>query len=92
MAAPICDKVKVLILMGQTKEKIRAAVEAAPNFKDSGLKIFMVKDMQEAVLTARENAEEGDIVSLTPACASFDMYRMFEDRGRHFKQLVNELV
>ena len=57
-----------------------------------GMAIFMVKDMQEAVLTARENAEEGDIVSLTPACASFDMYRMFEDRGRHFKQLVNELV
>ena len=50
------------------------------------------KDMAEAVNTAREQAEEGDIVSLTPACASFDMYRMFEDRGRHFKQLVNELV
>lgn len=92
MAAPICEKVKVLILMGETKEKIRAAVEAAPNFADSGLKIYMVKDMAEAVLTARENAEEGDIVSLTPACASFDMYRMFEERGRHFKQLVNELT
>ncbi|EGC03737.1 UDP-N-acetylmuramoyl-L-alanine--D-glutamate ligase [Ruminococcus albus] len=91
MAAPICEKVKVLILMGQTKDKIRAAVEAAPNFKTSGIKIITVKDMAEAVLTAREYAEEGDIVSLTPACASFDMYRMFEDRGRHFKQLVNEL-
>ncbi|MBR1864611.1 MAG: UDP-N-acetylmuramoyl-L-alanine--D-glutamate ligase [Ruminococcus sp.] len=92
MAAPICEKVKVLILMGQTAEKIRAAVTAAPNYADSGLKIFMVKDMQEAVQTAHDNAESGDIVSLTPACASFDMYRMFEDRGRHFKQLVNELV
>ena len=91
MAAPICDKVKVLILMGQTKDKIRAAVEAAPNYKTSGIKIITVKDMAEAVQTAREFAEEGDIVSLTPACASFDMYRMFEDRGRHFKQLVNEL-
>ena len=91
MAAPICEKVKVLILMGQTKDKIRAAVEAAPNYKTSGLKIITVRDMAEAVQTAREEAEEGDIVSLTPACASFDMYRMFEDRGRHFKQLVNEL-
>lgn len=91
MAAPICEKVKVLILMGETAEKIRAAVEAAPNFDGSGLRIFMVKDMQEAVQTARDNAEEGDIVSLSPACASFDMYRMFEDRGRHFKELVNAL-
>ena len=92
MAAPLCDKVKVLILMGETAEKIRAAVTAAPNYAESGLKIFMVKDMAEAVKTAHDNAAEGDIVSLTPACASFDMYRMFEERGKHFKQLVNALV
>ncbi len=91
MAAPICDKVKVLILMGETAGKIRAAVTAAPNYEGSGLKIFMVKNMQEAVQTAHDNAEEGDIVSLTPACASFDMYRMFEDRGRDFKDKVNAL-
>ena len=48
--------------------------------------------MAEAVKTAHDNAAEGDIVSLTPACASFDMYRMFEERGKHFKQLVNALV
>lgn len=92
MAAPICDKVKVLILMGQTAEKIRTAVTAAPNYSESGIKIIMVKDMKEAVETARKYAVEGDIVSLTPACASFDMYRMFEERGKHFKQCVNELV
>ena len=92
MAAPICDKVKVLILMGETAEKIRAAVTSAPNYDENNIKIFMVKDMAEAVKTARENAVAGDIVSLSPACASFDMYRMFEERGNHFKQLVNELV
>lgn len=91
MAAPICEKVKVLILMGQTKDKIREAVMAAPNYADSGIRIITVKDMKEAVETARRCAEEGDIVSLTPACASFDMYRMFEERGKHFKQCVNEL-
>jgi UDP-N-acetylmuramoylalanine--D-glutamate ligase len=91
MAAPICDKVKVLILMGETAQKIREAVTSAPNYEDSGLKIYMVKDMKEAVETAHDCAQPGDIVSLTPACASFDMYRMFEERGKHFKQCVNEL-
>lgn len=91
MAAPICDKVKVLILMGQTAEKIRTAVISAPNYQNSGLQIYMVKNMQEAVETARKYAVPGDVVSLSPACASFDMYRMFEERGNHFKQIVNEL-
>ena len=47
--------------------------------------------MAEAVNTAHSHAKNGDIVSLSPACASFDMYRMFEDRGNHFKSLVNAL-
>lgn len=91
MANAICEKVKVLILMGETKEKIRDAVMASPKYNENNTKIIIVKDMQEAVQTAYEHAQNGDIVSLSPACASFDMYRMFEDRGRHFKQLVNEL-
>lgn len=91
MADAICEKVKVLILMGETKEKIRDAVMSSKKYNPENTKIFIVKDMQEAVQTAYKYAEKGDIVSLSPACASFDMYRMFEDRGRHFKQLVNEL-
>lgn len=91
MADEICRKVKVLILMGETAQKINDAVAASSLFADSGLKIIRVNNMQEAVYAARENAENGDIVSLSPACASFDMYRMFEERGNHFKQLVNEL-
>ncbi|HAP79767.1 MAG TPA: UDP-N-acetylmuramoyl-L-alanine--D-glutamate ligase [Ruminococcus sp.] len=91
MADAICEKVKVLILMGETREKIRDAVMASEKYNPESTKIIIVKDMQEAVQTAYKYAEKGDIVSLSPACASFDMYRMFEDRGRHFKQLVNEL-
>lgn len=91
MADAICEKAKVLILMGQTAQKIQDAVTASSKFKDSGLKIIRVKNMQEAVAAAYENSHAGDIVTLSPACASFDMYRMFEDRGNHFKQLVNEL-
>lgn len=91
MADLVCEKVKLLILMGQTKEKIKAAVMASPKFADSGLEIIIVNDMAEAVNTAHSHAKSGDIVSLSPACASFDMYRMFEDRGNHFKSLVNAL-
>lgn len=91
MAELVCQKVKILILMGETREKIRLAVTSCPAFADSGLEIVTVNNMQEAVNAARERAVKGDIVSLSPACASFDMYRMFEDRGNHFKQIVNEL-
>lgn len=91
LAKPVNEKVKVLILMGQTAEKIKSAVTECDYFKTSGLKVIMVKDMEEAVHTAMGIAEKGDIVSLSPACASFDMYPMFEVRGRHFKEIVNSL-
>ena len=48
--------------------------------------------MEEAVAIARKMAVPGDIVSLSPASASFDLYRNFEERGRHFKTLVRELT
>lgn len=91
MADEICRKCKALILMGQTAQKIQDAVTASPLYRDSGLKIVRVENMPQAVKAAREQAVSGDVVSLTPACASFDMYRMFEERGKHFKQCVNEL-
>ena len=47
--------------------------------------------MEEAVAMARREAKEGEIVSLSPASASFDMYKDFEARGRHFKEIVHSL-
>ena len=47
--------------------------------------------MEEAVKLAHDNAAAGDIVSLSPACASFDMYPNFEARGKHYKAIVNAL-
>ena len=91
MAKPVNDHVKTLILMGATADKIEKAVTECDEYPASGLKIVHVKSMEEAVKTANELAVDGDIVSLSPACASFDLYRMFEDRGNHFKRLVNEL-
>lgn len=88
----ICDKVKTLIVMGATGGKIETAVRAAENYKDEGPVILHAESMEDAVALARENAVAGDIVSLSPASAAFDMYPNFEVRGRHFKELVNKLV
>ena len=91
MADLVNEKVKILILLGATGPKIEAAVTASPLYPDSGLKIVRVKTLEEAVRQAHKLANNGDIVSLSPASASFDLYNNFEERGRHFKRLVNEL-
>ena len=88
----INDKVKVLILLGDTAPKIEAAVKNADNYNAEELTIINVTNMEEAVAAAVENTEPGDIVSLSPASASFGLYRNFEERGNHFKSIVNGLA
>lgn len=92
MADTVNEKVKILILMGVTAEKIEKAVKGSDIYNPDRLEIVHVSSMEEAVATAREKAHEGDIVTLSPACASFDMYPNFEARGIHFKNLVKELA
>ncbi|MED9969983.1 MAG: UDP-N-acetylmuramoyl-L-alanine--D-glutamate ligase [Ruminococcus sp.] len=87
----INDKVKTLILLGDTAPKIEAAVKEAENYNAASIKIINVSNMEEAVAAAVENTAEGDIVSLSPASASFGLYRNFEERGNHFKSIVNAL-
>ncbi len=91
LAPEILAHVKVLVLMGDTGPIIEKAVRACPGFAESGLIIEHAEDMAQAVELARRNAKPGDIVSLSPASASFDKYPNFEVRGRHFKDLVNSL-
>ena len=91
LAPEILEHVKVLVLMGATGPKIEKAVRECPGFAESGLVILHAKDMKEAVDEARAAAKPGDIVSLSPASASLDLYPNFEVRGRHFKELVNAL-
>lgn len=86
----INEKVKTLILIGATAPKIEAAVREADNFTEA-LKIIHAKTFEDAVRISKDEAEDGDIVSLSPASASFDMFRDFEHRGNYFKELVNEL-
>ncbi|MBO5544250.1 MAG: UDP-N-acetylmuramoyl-L-alanine--D-glutamate ligase, partial [Oscillospiraceae bacterium] len=80
---------KALILTGNTAEKIRAAVLGSRDY--NGLPIYMEPDLPAAVRQADLLAGEGDIVMLSPACASFDQYRNFEVRGDHFRTLVQAL-
>lgn len=87
----ICDKVKCLILMGATAPKIKAAVLNADNYSDGNPTIIEVSNMEEAVAKAREAAQPGDLVSMSPASASFDLYKNFDQRGKHFKSIVNGL-
>lgn len=82
----ISQKVKKVFLLGQTKEKI------AKDLKKIGYFNFeFVEDLKEAVLKSYKDAKEGDIILLSPACASWDMFENYEQRGRLFKQYVNEL-
>lgn len=91
LAKPVLDHVKLLVVMGQTGPKIEKVVSEHPDFASSGLKILHAETMEQAVQLMYENTVEGDIVSLSPASAAFDLYPNFEYRGRHYKDLVNKL-
>ena len=85
------EHVKVLVLTGHTAEKIRKAVVSYEGYEEGHPMIVMEEDFKEAVLTASRMAEEGDVVILSPACASFDHFKNFAQRGQTFKAIVNEL-
>lgn len=75
------EKVKCLILIGEAREKIRDALGDLTE-------TVMSTTLEEAVGLAKQKALKGDVVLLSPACASFDMFMDFEDRGRRFKEIV----
>lgn len=82
---------KAVVLLGKTAPKIEQAVRGCEGFAESGIQILHASCLEEAVQKARGIAAEGDIVSLSPASASFDLYKNFEERGEHFKQIVRSL-
>ena len=92
LAPEIIAHVKVLVLMGATGPRIEKAVREHPDFDAASLEILHADGMRHAVELARAAAKPGDIVSLSPASASFDLYPNFEVRGRDYKAIVNSLT
>ena len=88
--APLAEaargRVRRAVLIGQDRARIRVVLEGA------GVPTETAESMEEAVRRAREAARVGDVVLLSPACASFDMFRNFEHRGDVFKAVVRALV
>ena len=85
----IVEHVKLLVLCGATAGKIRAAVEQAPGYRPDHPEILEVTPFQRAVEAARDRAQPGDVVTLSPACAAFDQFKNFMERGKTFKAIVN---
>ncbi len=85
LADRVAGRVRRLVVLGETGPKIAALV------RGRGPEVVEAKSFDEAVRVAVEGAREGDTVLLSPACASFDLFRNFAERGRRFKELVASL-
>lgn len=84
LTAPVGRKARLVLTIGKSAEKIEKVL--------TGSEIRRAEDMERAVDLAAATARPGDTVLLSPACASFDQYRDFEERGDHFRALVLERV
>lgn len=82
---PVIRRARAVVLVGRDAAKIERSITSL-------VPIVKAVDMKDAVSQAKSLAMPGDTVLLSPACASFDMYENFEQRGEHFKSLVQELV
>lgn len=87
----ICRHVKKLYLNGATAEKIRAAVENAPEYRPGAPEILDCGDFASAVHKAAEDGLDGDIVLMSPASAAFDQFKNFMVRGNFYKKMIMEL-
>lgn len=88
---PILNKTKAVILLGQTADKIKEAVENESKIRNKTVDMYKCENLEQCVNLARDLAKPGQIVLFSPASASFDMFKNFEERGEKFKELVNSL-
>ena len=88
LAKPLSEHAKAVVLTGASRDKIAAALKASAEFAASGVPVYNLPDFTDAIDAARDAAEAGDIVILSPACTSFDAFPNFEVRGNTFKKHV----
>ena len=93
MGNTLAERVKCLVLLGQTAPLIEKALkdETCKNGRGKDIPVIRCATLDEAVRIAFENAVENDIILLSPASASFDMFTNFEERGNSFKEIVGKL-
>ena len=91
LAEALCRGAAGVVLTGATAGKIKDALLSCPEFDPYKLPLIEVEDFEEAVSAARRMVRPGGIVLLSPACASFDRFKNFMERGRYFKELVMKL-
>ena len=87
----VITHVKTVFLNGATAAKIREAIESAPGYVPGTPELVDCVDFTDAVFKAAAAAKEGDVVLMSPACAAFDQFKNFMERGKYFKKLVMEL-
>jgi len=91
LAKTLCEKAKAVILTGESIDMVKKALDACPDYQQSNLTVAIKEDFEEAVKHSHHMAQSEDIVILSPAFTSFDRFNNFEERGRLFKKVVNDL-
>ena len=91
MGPYVCRSVSRLYLNGATAPKIKEAVVNCPDYKPGNPEIIDCADFTDAVKRSAADAKSGDIVLMSPACAAFDQFKNFMERGNYFKKLIEEL-
>ncbi|HEY6891033.1 MAG TPA: cyanophycin synthetase, partial [Solirubrobacter sp.] len=86
LAEPVEERCKRVYLIGETAPRLHAALAS------TGVAIDDAQDLERAFAHAVAAADPGDVVLLSPACASYDQYRSYEERGEHFRGLVAQLT
>ena len=88
LAEPVAERCVACYLIGEAADRL---AEDLASVHGAGIELRRLGNLEEAVRAAAEDAIPGEVVLLAPACASFDQYRDFEERGEHFRALVGEL-
>ena len=87
----VCLHAKAAVVVGETAQRIAAAIRASKCYDPGKLPLVEASDFRAAVETAYGLAQPGDIVTLSPACSSFDLFKNFEERGNTFRAIVESL-